>query len=281
MIRSFFGRPLVQFFAVGLLLYGAAGFFDRARGDDITVSRSEISRLSSAWAASNNDNAPTNEQLDVLINALVREEILVREARRRGLESGDVIVRRRLAQKMTFLIEDNEAPKMASEDEISAYFRANRRQYDRPARFDFSHIYFSRDRRGARVQADALAALQSLQSGEVVSGDPFIQPLRYTQITNLDADRIFGDGFAARLDPAAQGWQGPVRSAFGVHLVKTSDLTQARAPELGEVRQAVIRDIMDVRRRAANEAAYEKIASRYSVTIENTDPKSGQETGAR
>ena len=50
----------------------------------------------------------------------MREEIFYREAVRRGLDDGDVLVRRRLAQKLSFLIEDLAAVEEPSDDALRA-----------------------------------------------------------------------------------------------------------------------------------------------------------------
>ncbi len=62
---------------------------------------------------------PTGRELRRLIDEAVRDEILYREALRLSLDRDDPIVRRRLAQKMTFMLEDNtevQAPGHAVEE---------------------------------------------------------------------------------------------------------------------------------------------------------------------
>ena len=65
--------------------------------------------------------------------------------------------------------------------------------------------------------------------------------------------RQFGDVFAAKLGVLPSGrWQGPVESAFGVHLVFVSERKEGRMPALTDVRDAVRRE-WDEARRAGNE----------------------------
>src|SRR5688500_13253178 len=49
---------------------------------------------------------PTDEELKSLVADHLKEEVLAREARALELDTGDTIVRRRLAQKITFLLDD-------------------------------------------------------------------------------------------------------------------------------------------------------------------------------
>jgi len=49
---------------------------------------------------------PTPEEFNFLVEDRIREEILYREALAMGLDKGDTIVKRHMAQKMKFLAED-------------------------------------------------------------------------------------------------------------------------------------------------------------------------------
>ncbi len=68
-------------------------------------------------------------------------------------------------------------------------------------------------------------------------------------------------------DLKADGWHGPIRSGFGVHLVALSAAEPARDATLEEVREAVERDLLRARSEQANKAFYEKLRSGYVVRI--------------
>lgn len=106
-------EPLLHFLILGALIFainaafGPRGATGNAR---IDVSDADIERLR-ALAAKQWNHEPAPPQLSALVQAFVREEILYREALAMGLDRDDVIVRRRLAQKMEFLAqEDVHAP---------------------------------------------------------------------------------------------------------------------------------------------------------------------------
>ncbi len=71
---------------------------------NIFVSDQEILSLISAWK-SQVGRDPTDDELVRIINNLIDEEILYREALLLGLDQEDTIIKRRLAQKITFLKE--------------------------------------------------------------------------------------------------------------------------------------------------------------------------------
>ena len=64
---------------------------------------------------------PTPAELEGLIEAHIREEVLYREARALGLEQDDTIVRRRMAQKMEFLFEDLAPLAEPTEEELRVF----------------------------------------------------------------------------------------------------------------------------------------------------------------
>jgi parvulin-like peptidyl-prolyl isomerase len=80
---------------------------------------------------------------------------------------------------------------------------------------------------------------------------------------------VFGPELAAALETLpVGGWQGPVPSAYGVHLLELRARDPARAPALAEVREAVERDLLRARADEAGEAFYRSLRERYSVRIE-------------
>ena len=66
------------------------------------------------------------------------------------------------------------------------------------------------------------------------------------------------------------GWQGPVNSAFGVHLVQLDASSGGHAPTLDQVRAEVERDLLQARVEQANEAVYGKLRANYRVRVEST-----------
>ena len=89
------------------------------------------------------------------------------------------------------------------------------------------------------------------------------------EVSQGDVARQFGAEFAAELFTLPLGrWQGPVKSGYGVHLVRVKERTPGRLPPLVEVRDAVARDWTAAKRRAMKEAHYQELLKRYSVTIE-------------
>ena len=75
-----------------------------------------------------------------LARAAAIQRILAREARALGLDRGDEIIERRLAQKMDFLIADLASLEPPDQDTLRRWFAANGDQFAQPPRASFRHI---------------------------------------------------------------------------------------------------------------------------------------------
>lgn len=262
MVKAFLKDPLVLFLALGVVIFWMAALGVGGDGDNlIEVGQPELDRLNDQWQAQMG-RPPTPEELDGLIEQHIQEEVYFREAKRRSLDEGDIIVRRRLVQKLQFLSEDTATRQPPSAADLQAYFEANAERYRRPTRYSFSHRYFSADRR-EDAQGDALAAL----ADPGIAGDPFMLQRSYAAQSARQISNLFGTGFAEQLtalEPADQ-WQGPISSAYGWHLVQLDARLPEYLPPLDEVTQFVERDLNTQRRKQANEAYYQNLLEQYEV----------------
>src|SRR5664279_3918388 len=110
-------EPLVHFLALGALLFlffqwtgGGSG----AGSKHIVITHAEIDHLAVSFARTWG-RAPTEQELKGLIDDYVKEEVATREGISIGLDREDVIIRRRLRQKLEFLSE-GESPAGAPTD---------------------------------------------------------------------------------------------------------------------------------------------------------------------
>lgn len=269
-------RPLPLFLLIGLCVFALERWGPVRRGapeNRIEIGSSEIARLEELWRAQAG-REPTHAELAALIEDQVREEILYREAKRLGLDHDDTIVRRRLAQKMEFLMQDTAAIPEASEDELRRFYEEHRERYAEPERFSFSHVFFSSERRGADAESDARALLGELdrEDGEGAAwreaGDPFMLRREYGARSADEIAELLGGSFAEALNGLETGsWQGPVPSAYGQHLVRISSRVPARQPPLEEVRDRVLEDLYFSRRSEANAKAFTELRDRYEIHV--------------
>jgi peptidyl-prolyl cis-trans isomerase C len=265
---KFLKDPLIIFLVFGMAIFGAQRLWDAGSVDadyQIDITPGLQNRILDQWQAQMG-RAPTPAEASGLLEQWIKEEIYYREAKTLGLDDNDTIIRRRLAQKLTFLNEDLANAQPPATAELEAFFLQNSADYAEPERFSFEHRYFSSDRRDD-AQLDAEAA----RSSATITGDPFILQRSYARRAAREIADLFGRDFAislADLDAdSPDHWQGPIRSAYGWHLIRLSERTAPRNPPLAEVSDAVLRDFQQQRRQQANEAFYQQLRSRYDILL--------------
>lgn len=262
-------EPLVHFILAGAAIFA----FYTWRGGDvdtenrrIIVREAQVQRLAMIWAQTWR-RAPSAQELDGLIRDYIKEEIYYREAIRLGLGQDDAIVRKRLRAKMEFLAA-SEVETMAPDDAVlRAWLAKNPARYASDRRISFQSVYVS----GIDAEAKARAGLVQLQAGADPEkmGDPISLPRSLIKADSAEIDRQFGEGFAASLSALPAGkWAGPVRSGFGLHLVRVDEVSAAQVPKLSEVRQRVENDWRSATRIVRENKAYQALLDGYDIRIE-------------
>ena len=90
----------------------------------------------------------------------------------------------------------------------------------------------------------------------------------YPQKTHVEITQLFGKSFADTIfKMVPSGWQGPVVSGYGLHLVRITAREQGRVPDFREVRAKTYDDFVDQRRRQSYEAYYQSLRGKYKIEI--------------
>ena len=265
--------PLVHFLLLGGLIFLV--FVWRGESDDTDPYRIVIGddEVQSMWRAVAflHGHPPTREEMWGMLEPSIKEEILYREALALGLDENDAQVRARLVEKMLFLTQDIVEPVAPTDAELTAFFHAHPERFLRPATISFEQVFFSRSRHGSQLEADAGAALLQLREGgtDSVVGDDLLLDERYERAEFGAIARAFGEQFADAMFVLQPDdlWQGPVRSDYGLHVVRVSGLTEAYPPSLDEVRAEVTAAVIARRRSEVNEAEYRKLRDRYEIVV--------------
>ncbi len=273
-MKKVFKEPLVIFLLLGgaiFVLFQQVSNDYQPDNDEILVTAGHVQSLSlnyeKVWQRS-----PNAKELEALIQNYIREEIFYREALAFGLDKDDSIVRRRLQQKMEFISEDLASLDKPEEQELQDYLVANKDNYRQPSQYSFRQIYINTSKRGDSAQSDAVALLAKLKeqdSNAKSLGDPLMIKHQFNLETEREIERVLGAQFLLSLSDMPTGsWQGPIRSGFGLHLVRVDERINGRAANLSEVRDQVVRDWGVTKRKQANEMFYENLRKRYKVKVE-------------
>jgi hypothetical protein len=264
-------EPLLHFLLIGALLFALYDFVgggessDRDIRVDDNVAATLYAQFNKTW-----HRPPTPSEMDGLVESYVRDEIFYREGVVLGLDRDDPTIKRRVSQKFVTIAEESEAATPPTDAELERWLNEHGERYAEPALISFDQVMFGTDadRRGAIEEArKALAAgadPASLGDGRLLLPHYELYPIDLVQ-------RDFGPQFARSLLAVQPGqWEGPVRSGYGIHLVRIGKVVRGRTPPLAEVRAAVARDYEQDRRTRSLEAAYAKLRQGYRVDYSGT-----------
>ena len=264
-------EPLIHFLIAGAALFVAGQIYvSRTNQHRIVITPAHVAQLANDYALQFGAR-PDPATLEALIQRDVNDEILFRQGRALRLDQDDQIVRRRVVQKMQFLMQDLTPPAEPTDAQLSAYYQAHAAHYAAPARTSFSHIFFSSDTAGeAAARGRAEAVLKGLNDGVTRApdrGDPFPDLYDFAAYEPEQVERVFGHTpFAAAVASAPPGhWAGPLRSGYGWHLLYVSARQAAASPPLAQVRDAVRTDYLQDAQDSSNKAAFDKLAKDYAV----------------
>jgi hypothetical protein len=226
---------------------------------------------------------PTESELQALINNHVREEILYREGVAIGLDRNDKIIQRRVLQKLEVLGEETNALSPPTDEDLNEYLHSNAERYATPPILDYQQVLFDPVRHGEQLEADFSAAMSALIAGAdpETLGDSTMLPTSGSAVSVDRLGREFGKDFADALVALPVGnWEGPIRSGYGVHIVRVKNRIEEQAAILDDARTAVERDWENDRRTNAAKVFYETLLSLYDVRIEMPLPAEPRDQAA-
>lgn len=167
-------RPLLHFAAIGALLFAAERW----------IAARPVPAAPAARVATDEDLLVREarrlglDRADPVVRArLVRNlrttdeesssDALYREALALGMDQSDFVVRRRLGERMEARLRAAGADAPIPEPALRAYYDEHISVWTTPEALEIAHVFFSRARRGAAAEADARTALDLLRAARV------------------------------------------------------------------------------------------------------------------
>lgn len=199
---------------------------------------------------------------------------LLEQARALGLEQDDVVVRRLLVQKLRLQATTLSPGEQPTDADVARAYAERRDSLREPERRSLVHVFLSRDRRGDRLEAEALALRERIE-GEAMpparatrTGDAFPLGVRLDRLSQDELARSFGEAFAAEsfaLEPGR--WSPPIASAYGLHLVRVEAVEAGSVPALETVRLPLLRALEEEARDRKLAALLAELRTRYEVAV--------------
>ena len=306
-------RPLVHFVLLGLALYAAQAVWLRRDGRSpapVIVDAATLGVLTHDWTRSTG-RAPTDAEVDRLVQDHVDQELLLRAALARGLHRTDGVVTRRLIQNQRFVEATGNGPGATDAELLERAYALGLERTDLVVRrrliermrqiiwaaapgpampapvapspseplLRVSHVFVSRDRHGAeldaaarRVRAELTGRRLEPDDPEVAAlGDPLLLPRDLPPSTPSRLAARFGTGFAQAVSELPTGlWSQPIPSSYGLHLVWVGErlpppggttgpsrqVERARAPH-----QTILEEALQILRRDVDVIGYDRPVS--------------------
>jgi parvulin-like peptidyl-prolyl isomerase len=289
-MKFFFRQPLIHFLILGLALFGFYSVADTKSKTaeaqrTIKVDRDALLTFMQYRSKAFNDqhfgkrlDDMDDKERQRLIDDLVREEVLYREALSLKLDNEDYVIKRRLIQKLEFITKGfiDSATELTG-DQINAYFEEHKTEYYIQPSATFTHVFFDKERHGddkAKTMAkEKLAELREngVSFSEAIShGDRFLYHTNYVERVPDYVSSHFGKSMAQAIfenNSNHQEWIGPFESPYGFHIVLVTQKKDGRLSEIKEIYDRVKDDAQRDFIRKQTESAIQKIINSYNVEM--------------
>jgi hypothetical protein len=287
-------RPLLHFFLIGSLLFGARSLFTPrvAEGPELTVyvspkaSDAEVEQeIREAILLSEARRYGWDRTDPVVFEHLVRnmrfvepdspddDLTLYKRAIEMNMHAHDPIVRARLLYRATEALGTVPESDLPTRDDLELHLRTHPERFERPRRVRFYHVFLSGSKRGDALGADAARMREQLSElGDAAPeglGDPLpgLRSVQVATLASLAAD-YGGDLSRVAADARLGVWRGPVSSVYGVHFLKVVGEEPAYVPPLDAISAEVRADRLREFREELGKERMMALRSAYTVHVE-------------
>jgi len=271
-LKRILKEPLLHFAVVGLLLFFYLSKNDPVTKPEIVISWAKIQQITAQFAKTR-QRPPSSLELQALIDNLVKEELSFRQGEDMGLIENDPIIKRRVQQKIEFMLNDSFGSLEPSPEDLQTYLDKHQEKYMIEPVYSFKHIYINPEKHD-----DLDGYLTQLRSKDLDaiyqdSGDSIMLESKYESISTDQVARLFGRKFVESMNALAiQQWLGPVKSGFGVHLLLIENKQPRHLATLDEVDFEIKLDYrLELQKKAIN-AFYAELLKKYNLIIETGEP---------
>ncbi len=192
------------------------------------------------------------------------------QARSLGFGQSDPVIATHLANMMRLALARTGPSDMPSDEDLQRYLQRNADRFTQPARVRLAHVYFGSDAgedEVLRVRAELQA--RGVQPSDAVGrGRAFVLGAEVGPVSQAELARLFGGDLAAAVAAAPlREWTGPLRSAYGLHLVWVHERLAGRIPDLDSVRTRLVHAFLEERAAAKLRARMKAVRARYRVAM--------------
>ena len=211
------------------------------------------------------------KQIEQLKKDFIKREVLVREAKKLGLDRIDSIISARLAQlgqqALVGEIIDIDSVEIS---EVNNFFDTNKLQYIEPETISFSHIFFDTEESAKSYLIKLREELDSIKLKDLVNTGGIVFPYQknYSKKPYSFIVGHFGESGARNifsLQKNNSNWQGPIKSSLGYHLINVFNKTAMEQLALDDILSEVTRDYYEQLRKSDTQSIISNKILEYQV----------------
>lgn len=269
-VETLLREPLVHFALLGGLLCVAYLLVRPVPRERIVVP-SDLMVARQADLQRRLGRIPTDSELRAVIAEYVESEVLYREAQRRQLGEGDIIIRRRLTQKMEYLADALLPAHTPTDPELAALLDSHKERYLLPPRVSVRQVFVSVSSHKNDAESVAKTLRDQLKAGADPSrlGDPHplggLLPLH----SQTELAQLFSASWAAAVFSLSNAeWSAPVRSPFGFHVIQLVARQPGALPSFSLLRERLLLDYAEQHRESRRKQAVAALLARYEVVLQ-------------
>lgn len=281
-MKQLIKEPLLHFILLGVgLFYFYAGVVQpTSANNEISISESKIEQLIYSFEKSAL-RPPSEKELNTLIKNHFKEQVAYQKGVEMGLLEGDTLIKKRIQQKLEFIVEDAVSDSEPSDEQLTQFLQAHQEDYRHDERFSFVQLYFD-PQKHTDFNGDMLTIFEQLtdqhfdkQEQLLAWSDDIFLELEFTNIPFHQVARLFGSEFAMSLSllPTNQ-WQQKIKSGYGTHIVYLKAITGGELQPLEQIHAKVKQDWLNEQREQTLAAFYQNLFDEYQIdtTLKNNMP---------
>ncbi len=258
--------PLLHFVVMGVAAYFLYTGLRPSGLETIHVTTQTIDALVQQQE-SITQNPLTEEEKQPLIAGHIEDEILLREAYKRGFEKNDFRVRQRILYIMrSSLSEVVPEPSVA---QLRAFYQENRARYQFPPSRSFEHVYISFA--STEKPENPAQFIQRLQRTADLSnmGELPITGRNLRKSSFESTARIFGKPFTERVFELPTGeWTGPIESFQGFHYVRVIATHDPELPLFEPMESYLREDYLLQKMRESQQRKIDDMGKNYKIIVD-------------
>ena len=259
--------PVVTFVVLGFLAFFLYVHLKPPDSETILITTQTIDALVEQQESITR-NQVTAEERQALVEGHIEDEILLREAYKRGFDKNDYRVRKRILNIMRSTL--SEVVPEPSAAQLRAFYKKNRDRYRTSPSLSFEHVDFSSA--GAEQPEDPDQFLRQLKGMSDVSGMIKISTPSLKKFSKASFQTMamnFGKPFAQIVfELPLDQWSGPIESFRGIHYVRVIETHDPELPPFEKMESYLRTDYLLQKSRDSQQRKIDELRKNYEILLE-------------